>query len=217
MRTASLLFLALLLAGCGGPSSSTGLKPMVASKGAKLRVLNLSGSAVEASLKGATFGRALETETASAFKLCPGKGAMGVTIGADELTVDVEKGKAYTVVYYGAGKSSVIVGEPTEVASEKAMVYFHSLDAGETGKATFTSGVVTNVSLGSTESKEVAVGSYVASVKLSNGKEAKVTFDLAGGNAKSVYLVGGASGKFLVLENTSQMIIVGPGGASPVG
>lgn len=219
----AVLVASLLVAGCGDSGASAKRSGTTGpAKGAKVRVFNMGPESFETFLNGLTYGRPLEPQTASPFKLTSSKKPAQVMVkagaGDEEFEFPVKPGIAYTLVYFGKGKTSVIEGEPTEVASEKSLVYFENMSPNESGTVNIKSGVVTNIDLNNKESKEVATGSYVATYKLAGGKEATVNFELAGGNVVSIYLVDdGSQDRLVVVLNHSQMIILAPSGASPVG
>jgi hypothetical protein len=221
--TIAVLMAVLLIAGCGdGGATAKRAGSSGPAKGAQVRVFNMGSESFETFLNGLTYGRPLEPQAATSFKLTSSKKPALLLIkasgGDEEFEIPVEAGTAYTLVYLGKGKTTVIEGEPTVVASEKSMVYFENMSPGESGAVNIKSGVVTNVDLKNKESKEVATGSYVATYKLANGKEASVNFDLSGGHVVSVYLVNdGSQDRLVVVLNHSQMIILAPSGASPAG
>ncbi len=218
--------LAACLLGCNSPAGDAG-KPVTGStasfKGAKVRVLNLSDGSAEAFLNGQTYGKRLESEGASSFKLTafknPAKVGVSSASGSHEFTVPLKGGTAFTVVFQGTDKPTVIEGEPTEIAGGRSVVYFHSLLEGGTGhKVAVKPGQGNGVELAYAERKEMSPGSYEATVQLAGGKKASVTFDVAGGDAITLLLKGTSSEpKLIVLVNNTQMIVTGFGGASPTG
>jgi hypothetical protein len=221
-RHLGLAAVALLAWGCSSPGGAPGAAGSAATasfKGAKVRVLNLSPGVIEASLNDQTFGNPVPVDGTTIFKLTAFKKPGKVNVGPHEFSVPLKGSTAFTVVYTGNDKPTIITGEPTEIAGGMSVVYFYSFVDGGTGqKVSVKTGSGDGSDVAFAESKVVSPGSYRATVTLANGKEASANVDLEAGNAVTLMLAGTSSEpRLIVLVNDTRMLIGGSSGFSPTG
>ncbi len=213
---------AACIVGCTSPTGGAGSGGGMATasfKGAKIRVLNLSSGPAQASLNGQALGNPVSVEEATTFKLTAFKKPGRVNVGPHDFSVPLKGSTAFTVVYIGTDKPTIITGEPTEVAGGKSIVYFHSLIDGGTGQSvSLRPGVGSETEVAFAKSKEVPPGSYKATVQVAAGKEATITVDLAAGNAITILLLGTSSApRLIVLANDTRMTIGSSSGFDQAG